>query len=158
MCDPVTMTTLAVASTGISLYAQHESAEAQADAIEAQEANEREEARERAEEEIGQRVRQAREARARALVAAGESGAMGQSFAVAMNQALQDQDMDTALVSKNLAHQQRAISDKANTARSQIRDPSAIEAGLQLATAGVSGYNTGLSLEARRKARTSGGP
>lgn len=153
MCDPVTMTVLAVASAGVSTYAQHQTAKAQADALEVQAENERRETLERNEEELGQRVRAAREARARARVAAGESGAMGASFAASMNQSLQDQDNDAALVQKNVAFSQRATDDRLNSALSGIRSPSALEAGLNIASAGVSGYNTGLSLEAKRKAR-----
>lgn len=148
MCEPVTIgTAVSIAATGVSLYAQDQTAKAQARAIAIQQGNEREEAYERAEEEVGERVRTAREARARALVAAGESGVGGQSFAAAMNQSLQDQDMDTALVAKNLAHQLRANEDRANTARSQIRSPSAIEAGLSIASAGLRGYETGVRLK-----------
>lgn len=153
MCDPVTMTVLAVASTGVSLYAQHETAKAQSDAIKTQQENERRETLERNEEELGQRVRAARESRARARVAAGESGALGASFAASMNQSLQDQDNDAALVAKNVAFSQRATDDRANTALSSIRSPSALEAGLQIGTAGVQGYDAGLSLQAKRKAK-----
>lgn len=154
MCGIVeAATAISLATAAAGTYAAHESAEAQADAIARQQDNSRKEATERAEEELGQRVRASREARARALVAAGESGAMGPSFTAAMNQSLQDQDMDAALVQKNLAHQQRAIDDKADTARSQIRDPSALEAGLNIAGAGLQGFRTGLSLEAARNAR-----
>lgn len=159
MCIPVAalpavMTGLSVAATGVAVYAQHQTAKAQADAIGVQAENERRETLERNEEELGQRVRAAREARARARVAAGESGALGASFAASMNQSLQDQDNDAALIQKNVAFANRATNDRANTALADIRSPSALEAGLQIAGAGLQGYNAGLSLKAKREGRS----
>jgi hypothetical protein len=100
-----------------------------------------------------QTIKAQRAARERARVAAGESGAMGASFAASMNQSIQDQDMDAALASKNVAFAQRASADRAATALAGIRDPSALEAGLNIASAGASGYSTGLSIQAKREAR-----
>jgi Fe-S cluster assembly iron-binding protein IscA len=136
---------------GVSTYAQHQTAKAQAKAIGVQQEHERIEAQEAAEEEIGQRIRAARESRARARVAAGESGVGGASFAAAINQSLQDQDTTVALAAKNVAFAQRGIDDRANTALSGIRSPSALEAGLSIASAGVQGYSTGLSLKSKMK-------
>ncbi len=152
MCDPVTMSVLAIATAGVQTYAQHQTAKAQADAINAQRKNEREEALESAEEELGQRIRAARERRSRARVAGGESGALGNSFIASINQSLQDQDMDAAIVQKNVAFAQRGIDDRANTALAGIRSPSALEAGLNIATAGVQGFSLGQSISDRRKA------
>lgn len=154
MCDPVTMTILAVATTGINIYAQNQTAKAQRQATEVQAENERMEALESSEEEIGQRIRAAREARSRARVAAGESGALGASFAASINQSLQDQDTDIALVSKNLAFQQRGIEDRANVAFAGIRKTSALQAGLQIATAGASGFAIGQTIAERKKGKT----
>jgi hypothetical protein len=159
MCEIISATTLAymsVASAAVGVYAQHQSAKAQRDAINAQQENEREEVHAQAEEELGQRIRTARERRARARVAAGESGALGASFAASINQSLADTDYDAAIVAKNSAFAQRGIEDRANVALSQIRDPSALEAGLQIATAGISGYQTGLGIENLRDAAASG--
>lgn len=153
MCLPVVMAGLAIASTAVSTYAQHQTAKAQAAAVNVQRDNEKRENLERNEEELGQRVRAAREARARARVAAGESGALGQSFAASMNQSLQDQDSDAALIQKNVAFSDRATDYRANTALSSIRSPSALEAGLNIASAGVQGYNAGLSLKSKMGAR-----
>ncbi len=138
---------IAAAGAAVSVYAQSQSAKAQKQALAVQVENERSETLERNEEEIGQRVRAAREARARAIVAAGESGALGASFAASINQSIQDQDADIALVAKNVAFSQRATDDRANTALASIRDPSALEAGLQIGGSALSGYNTGLSLQ-----------
>lgn len=154
MCDVITPTVLAymaIASSAVGIYATTQTAKAQAEAIGVQQENERSEAVDVAEEELGQRIREGREKRARARVAAGESGALGASFAASINQSLADENMDAALVQKNVAFTQRGIDDRANTALAGIRSPSALEAGLKIATAGVQGYNTGLSLQERTK-------
>ena len=161
MCEVIsatTMTYLAIASSAVGVYAADQTAKAQKQNIETQQESERREVHEQAEEELGVRVKEAREKRARARVAAGESGALGASFAASINQSIQDQDNTAALVSKNVAFAQRGIDDRANTALAGIRDPSALEAGLSIATAGVSGYNSGLGIEARRKSAAAGGP
>ena len=142
------LTALSLATTGASLYAQNSTAKAQAANIANQQDRETEEVIAKGEEELGARIRESRERRARARVAAGESGALGASFAASINQSVQDQNADAALVSKNVAFAQRGIDDRANTALSQIRSTSSLEAGLQLATAGMSGYRTGLGIEA----------
>jgi len=159
MCEPISATTMAyisIASAAVSVYAQQQSAKAQRKQIESQAANEREEAYEKSEEELGQRIRAQRERRARSRVAAGESGALGASFAAMLNQSLSDTNMDAALISKNAAFAQRGVNDRAAVALSQIRDPSALEAGLQIATAGINGYRTGLGIEGLQSAADSG--
>jgi len=161
MCEVVSATTMmymAIASSAVSVYAQKQTADAQSKAIGVQAENERKEVGAKAEEQLGVRIREAREKRARARVAAGESGAMGQSFAAAMNQSLQDQDMDAALISKNLSFAQSGIADRANSSLAGIRSPSALEAGLSIAGAGMSGYSAGSAAEARRATAAEGGP
>ena len=153
MCDVITPTVMmymSLATTAVGVYAQRETAKAQTANIKNQQEHEREEVSEAAEEELGQRIRASRERRARARVAAGESGALGASFAASINQSLSDENMDAALISKKAAFSQRGIDDRANTALSQVRSPSALEAGLKLAGAGVSGYETGLGIQTLR--------
>jgi len=143
MCEPISATAMmwiSIGTAAVSAYATDQTAKAQAGAIETQQENERREAKDIAEEELGVRVKEAREKRARARVAAGESGALGASFAAAMN----------------LSFTQRGISDRANTALAGINDPSALEAGLSIASAGLSGYNAGIGLEQRREAAAEG--
>ena len=87
MCEPVSATTmmyLSIASAAVGVYAQQQTAKAQTKAIRSPQENEREEAHESAEEQLGQRIREQREARARARVAAGESGAVGIFFDAAI--------------------------------------------------------------------------
>jgi hypothetical protein len=139
------MSALSLASTGMAMASQSKAA-AQANEYNAETAAmEREEANARAEETLGETIREQRAARSRAYVAAGESGAMGASLMASMNQSIQDQDMDAALASKNVAFSNRAT-DR-NLAANWRHGPSGVESGLQLATAGVSGYSTGLGID-----------
>jgi len=156
MCNPVAMMWVSMATTAVSTYAQMETAKSTAESIEVQEENERNEAKDIAEEELGVRVREAREKRGRARVAAGESGALGNSFTAAINQSIQDQDEMAAKISKNLAFAQTGISDRANTALAGIQSPSALEAGLSIGSAGAQGFDAGIGLEQRRKDRAEG--
>lgn len=149
MSATTAMAALSIASAATGLYASNQTAQAQADAIGVQRQNEADESLAIAEEKLGARVREGREKRARARVAAGESGALGASFAASINQSLSDENLDAALISKNLAFAQRGIDDRANSSLAGIRSPSALEAGLNIATAGIQGYNTGLSIESR---------
>lgn len=154
MCEPTTLALIAIASAGVSAYAQNQSAKAQTEAMTAQAETERLEQSSATEEAMGQRIRAAREQRARARVAAGESGAMGASFAAMVNQSIQDQSMDSALAAKNLAFQQRAVDDRLSTGLSQVRKVSAVEAGLSIGTAGMSGYAAGTQIQAARAGKT----
>ena len=142
-----------VVSSGVGIYAKNESAKAQSEQIQRHADNEREEIGEAAEEEIGQRIRESRERRARSRVSAGESGALGASFAASINQSLADSNMDAALISKKAAFSTRGVDDRAETALGQVRSVSGLEAGLQLATAGASGYKSGLGIEALARAK-----
>lgn len=161
MCGPAApavMMWISIASSAVSVYAQDQSAKAQTQQIKTQQEHEREEISEAAEEELGQRIRASRERRARTRVAAGESGALGNSFAASINQSLTDENMDAALISKKAAFAQRGVDDRANVALSQIRDPSALEAGLQIASAGAQGYQTGLGIASLQTAQPKLGP
>lgn len=153
MCDIVSASiAISIASAGVGIYAQQQTAKVQRLSIESQKEHEQEEILESAEEELGQRIRASRERRERARVSAGESGALGASFAASINQSLADEKMDAALISKQAAFAQRGVEDRAASALSQIRDPSALEAGLQIAGAGLSGYSTGLGIQELKNA------
>ena len=156
MCNPTAGMWISMAMSAAQTYAQHETATAQAKAIGVQQENERMEARDIAEEQLGERVKEAREKRARARVAAGESGALGASYAAMINQSIADQDMMAAKIAKGLAFSQRGIEDRANVALAGIQDPSALEAGLTIGAAGASGYQQGAEWEDARKARNEG--
>ena len=140
MCDPVTLTTLAIATTGYSIYQTNEAAKNQFQAQQQRTEAALEEQATQATEEIGARMKEYRKVRARARVAGGESGAQGQSFAVGLNQMLQDQDEDVALVSKNLSLGSRSTILDLASANASVRTVSGLEAGLQIGAAGASAY------------------
>jgi hypothetical protein len=149
------LTALSIASAATSLYAQQQTAKAQTKSVQAQADAERDEIGAAAEEDIGDRIRAGRQRRARAMVAAGESGALGASFAASINQSLADEHLDVAKVGKNAAFASRGVTDRANVSLSQIRSPSALEAGLTIAGAGISGYRAGSELDDLRTADSS---
>lgn len=124
-----------VANALVSLVGLDSTADQQKALIDEQAARERKESREKAEDELGARVKAARQSRSRARVAAGESGAQGQSFAAKINQSIQDQDAVAALAAKSLAFQQNAIEDRKRLAFSQVQDVNLVDAGLQIGTA-----------------------
>lgn len=148
--------TTTLATTAVSLYAQNEQGKAQAERIGVQAEHEREEAGDAATEKLGVLVRESREKRSRARVAAGESGALGASFAASMNQSLDDFETDAALISKNLAFSDRSVTDRETSALANTRGVSALEAGLSIAGAGVGAYNKSIGLAARRKSSATG--
>ncbi len=156
MCLPApALAALSIATTATRIYAQNESAEAQQDLISAQADAERRESLEAAEEDLGMRIKAARELRSRMRVAAGESGAQGASFAAAINQTIQDQDSASAAVANQLSFTQRGVNDRQASALSQVRTVSGLEAGLQIATAGARGLAVGRRPEDAKAGRTS---
>lgn len=153
MCDPVSIAALAAASAGVNAYAQNQTAKAQSKAFDQAAVVQKEEAMAVAEENLGERIKAAREQRSRARVAQGESGLSGQSFALSINQSLQDQNMDSAMATKNLAMQERGIEQGLASNKASIRKVSALEAGLSIASAGVSGYATGGAMQRARQGK-----
>lgn len=159
MCEPIsatTMTYISLASAAVSTYAQMETSKAQAEQIGVQQENERREAKAVAEEELGVRVKEAREKRSRARVAAGESGALGASFAAQINQSLMEQDIMAAKIAKGTAFAQRGIDDRAATALANARGPSSLEAGLTIAGAGAKAFSAGIEARRARQAAAEG--
>lgn len=154
MCEPVTaMMAISAATAATSMYSQGQSAKAQSKAMKQAQASETAERKEATEEDLGARLRVAREQRSRARVAAGESGAAGASFAAQINQSLQDQDMSTALTAKNLAFSNNRSQDALGLALINTRGPSAVEAGLSIANATASGYQSGTSIKNARQGK-----
>lgn len=141
MCNPVILAVGAIAATGIQIYSTNQAAKQTFKAQNEQAINALDEKKSAAEEEMGQRLKEFRKTRARARVAGGESGAQGQSFAVALNQSVQDQNADAGLVNKNLVLGQRKILNDLDVANSQVRTVSSLEAGLRIGTAGLGAYS-----------------
>lgn len=158
MCNPALAVMAVMAGTeALKIHTGNQAAEAQRKALKIQAEGEKAEALAASEEALGVRMRELREQRARARVAAGESGAMGASFAASMNQSLQQQNMDAALASKNVAFQHRAIDERLMVARSQLRKVTGLQAALQIGGAGAQGYFMGGGMGAASTGATSAG-
>ncbi len=147
MCEPTTLAALAIASTGFSIYTQNQAARQQFRAQRQQAEAAMEEQQAAAEIELGARLKEFRKQRARARVAGGESGAQGQSYAVALNQSIQDQDEIAGIINKNLALGQRSTLLDLASANAATRTVSGLEAGLQIATAGTAAYSSAKKAE-----------
>jgi hypothetical protein len=130
-----------MAIAGIQVYSTNQAAKATFKAQNEQATSALEERTDAAEEELGQRMKEFRKARARARVAGGESGAQGQSFAVSLNQSVQDQNIEAGIVNKNLVLGQRKILTDLNVANASVRTVSGLEAGLQIGGAGLSAFS-----------------
>ncbi len=147
MCEPVTLATLAVASTAMSEVGKRQAAAAQFGANAAQRKAQNEEIAAKAGQKAGERVKQAQAEQARLLVAAGEAGVGGQSTALAIADPGVQADFDVADIGANAAFEDRASEARFLSANASVDNPTALSTGLALVTAGVSGYATGKSLE-----------
>lgn len=145
MCEPVSTSTIVLmaisaASAVYSTKVTNDAAEDQFQAQHDQATAQIEENLSAAEEELGQRLKESRRSRARARVAGGESGAQGQSFATAINQSIQDQNVDAGIIAKNIALGQKSTLASLDSVNAGVRTVSSIEAGLQIGTAAGSQY------------------
>lgn len=154
MCEPVTLG-LAIASAVGSVAGvagQAAQGRAQRRALLMQRQAQAEELQAQAEERLGARIRAARRERARARVAAAESGVSGQSFELMLKDSLMQQDMDVALTRKNLRIQDRASQARFASGVAQTAAPGALD----FITAGAGGFSSGLQIGgAIRNARNS---
>jgi len=142
MClPPPAMAALAIATTGYGIYQTNQAAKSQFQAQQKQAEHMLEEQQTKATEELGARMKEYRKVRARARVAGGESGAQGQSYAVGLNQLIQDQDETAGQIAKNLALGTRSTITSLEAANSAVRTVSGLEAGLQIASSGAYAYH-----------------
>lgn len=147
MCEPISIITgvLAVASTAGSVIAQTKSASAQTKAIRDQQAVVREEDRRQATNELFDQMRDTRRQQGRIRTAAGEAGLglnsgsiEGLLFDTAMQQELQGDRTLANMESRHASNTQQAAS-----MLSSIQKPTALGAGLQIASAGASAWSAG---------------
>jgi hypothetical protein len=154
MCDPISMTVLAVTTAAAGVVAQVQSAKYQQQAIDAQlaEMNQQIDTRETA--ELNERLRIQRKEQARIKVAAGEAGL--QIGSPGIESLLMDSLMQTQLsaerTSLNTDMDRNKAAAEANAASSRVQGPTPLGAGLQIASAGLNGYAQGRSLKIARKA------
>jgi hypothetical protein len=145
MCDPVTLTYLAIGALGAidqdnkaqdQYDAQAESAQAAADQDAAAKTTQQ-----------GERIKQGRIERARIQVAGGESGAAGASFEATLRDSFFQQNEDTSLIRKQGELDGKSIQAQARANNSQVNSVSPLGAAVQIGGAGLQGYNSGLQIK-----------
>ncbi len=152
MCEPVTiMTTLAVASTAASIVSQVQSAKRQEAAIRDQLAVSTEEINDKSTAAVNDRQRAARREQARIKVAAGQAGLqLGGSIDMLLKDSLMQAGLDEERTNDNRASELSNVRSEANSMLSRVERPTLLGAGLQLASAGMSGYSAGTGLKINR--------
>lgn len=133
---------LAIASSVMQVASAQQQGKAQRKANAGQAAVQREEARQSATTRIGDRMKLARRERARARVAAAESGVGGQSFALQIKQSQFDASLDAARINQNLGTSIRRADAQQRSSDAQTSNPNVLD----FVNAGVSGYSSGLQI------------
>jgi len=148
MCDPVTAAvTMAVVSTvgaGASVVAQAQTAKAQTKAIKAQQALVAEENRDVASAEMFDQMRGARREQGKIRAAAGEAGlslTSGSIEGLLLDSAMQMELQGSRSIA-NMESRHAANTAEASSMLSQIQKPTALGAGLQMASAAASGWSS----------------
>jgi hypothetical protein len=153
MCVPVAVVAaLSIAQAAYQGYSQMQQASQQRKALGTARAAQAEEIAAQASTRAGARVQQARAERAKLTVAAGEAGISGTSVHDLLTTSGLQQAQDVALIQKNAAFQDRASQADYEYGLSRSAGPSALELGLGIGGAGLSGYESGKALQARRLA------
>lgn len=152
MCDPVSMTILAVTTTAAGIYTANKAADAQEAAIRDQLANLEEESVKTEVAEVNDRLRAMRKEQGRAKAAAGEAGLQlgSGSIETLLKDSLMQTTLGNAGTHLNAGRERRAGRSEANSMLSRIQKDTALGAGLKLASAGVSGWNAGASIQIKR--------
>ncbi|MFN3573628.1 MAG: hypothetical protein ACK4TR_08885 [Phenylobacterium sp.] len=146
------MATLAVAGTAANLYADAKSAKAQEAAIREQLAALEAESRETETAEVNDRLRAMRKEQARVRVAAGEAGLqLGGSIELILKDSLMQAGLSNERSRANANRERVSGRAEANSMLSRVSSPTALGAGLQLTTAGVSGWSSGRRIQISRE-------
>lgn len=152
MCDPLSATILAVASSAATIYSANKAASAQEAAIREQLALLEEESVKTETADVNEHLRAMRKEQARIRVAAGEAGLQLGSGSI--ETLLKDSMMQTSLAASNTRlnaeRDRRAARAEANSSLSSIQKDTLLGAGLKIASAGVSGYSQGRALQITR--------
>lgn len=153
MCDPITATVLAVATTAASTVSQIKAAKAQEKAIRQQMEVAAEENRQIASAELFDQARAARIEQGKVMAAAGEAGLslssgsiQGLLTDIAMQKTLQG---DRTIANMESRHSQNVA--EGESMLSQTSRPTLLGAGLQIASAGVSAYSSASSLKLQKQ-------
>lgn len=147
MCDPVTAAiavgVTTVVGTGASIAAQAKTAKAQTAAIRAQQEVVAEENRQAASADLFDQMRAARREQGRIRAAAGEAGLglnSGSVEAMLLDSAMQ-REMQGGRTIANMESRHRANTAEAQSMLSQIQQPTALGAGIQMAGAMASAWS-----------------
>lgn len=148
MCDPISasiaVAVTAVASTTANVIAHSKAAKAQTRAINDQRSVVREETRQEATGELFDQMRAARREQASIRTAAGEAG-LSLSSGGSIENLLLDSAMQSELKADrtiaNMESRHRSGEAEANSMLSKIQKPTALGAGLQIASAAASGWS-----------------
>lgn len=153
MCDPITATVLAVATTAAGTITQIQAAKAQEKAIRSQMEAAAVENRNVASAEIFDQSRAARVEQGRVMASAGEAGLslaggslQGLLTDIAMQRTLQG---DRTIANMESRHAQNVA--EGESMLSQTTRPTVLGAGLQIASAGVSAYSNASSLKLQKE-------
>lgn len=148
MCEPVsiTMAALSVASTVMGQVGTRKAAKAQFASNAAQREAQNDQITDQASVKAGERVKQQRAEEARLRVAGGEAGVAGNSFEALLMDSVLQADMDLGIIGKDAANMDAASEARFLSANASVKNPGALENGLQIAGAAASGYAFGSSL------------
>jgi hypothetical protein len=140
MCDPVTLTAVAVATVG--QIGQYQSAKAQVRAIDKQNEIQSQEIAEAAGVEMTERARAARRERGAMRAQGAESGINlgSNSFLAGLQTSVLNQYNDQGLILRNESNQQRARDAQAKSLMARIQVPTALSGALSIGAAGAQGY------------------
>jgi hypothetical protein len=152
------MAAVAVTTTAVGVVQQIQTAKAQNAAIQNAYAVQTEQIRQNETSDINDRLRAARKEQGRIKVAAGEAGLQLSGSVAGL---LRDSTMQTALyderIRANADNRVAGAGAEATSQFSQVQEPTALGAGLQIAGAAVKGYYTGSGIMASRSAAARGG-
>lgn len=147
------LATVAVASTAASIYSQAKTAKWQEQAARDQLALIEEQSQDTQAAEINDRLRAMRKEQARTRVAAGEAGLqLGGSIEMLLKDSVMQAGLSVERSNTNAERDRQSARAEANSMLSRIDRPTALGAGLQLASAGASAWASGSSIAIRRKA------
>lgn len=143
MCEPVTVGLITAGIAAVGVYSQIQSAKAQEKALVEASRIQQEQIDDAASRDASIAARQMRAEAARIRVAAGEAGlnlASNSVLAQIHDSAMQAQ-LSITSINKNRKNLQRAREAETNSRIAAVNHPSYLQAGLQIAGAGLSGYS-----------------
>lgn len=168
MCEPATIAMIAItaASTAVTYSQQQNSAKAQVQAIQNDYANQQVQLQEQqfqtnaqSQQAMSERARQAQAERSRLRVAAGEAGLAGGVYDSLLRDSYVQEGSDLSILESNRSARMQqskvdgqSLQSHAKSNLNQVKRPSAVAAGLQIAGSAASSYAGYQDQQARIKA------